>query len=83
MRALALGLLAATGIALAVPVSAEELRIGVPGVGVEIGTHRDRDRDRDYRRTDGYDRSYASERCQVTIIRREDGGVSKIRRCRD
>ena len=84
MRALAFGLIAAAGLALAIPASAEELRVGVPGVGVEIGSgHRDRDYDRGYRRTEGFDRHEGRGRCETTIIRRDDGSVKKIRRCRD
>ena len=86
MRAPAIGLFAAAGLALAIPASAEEFRIGVPGIGVEIGSgnqHRDRDYDRGYRRTEGYDRYEAVERCRTTIIRADDGSVRKIRRCRD
>ena len=91
MRGLALGLFAAASLALAIPASAEEFRIGVPGVGVEIGSgphYRDRDRydDRDVvvrRRTEGFDRREGVERCQTTTIRRDDGTVERIRRCRD
>ena len=85
MRALAIGLVVATGLALAIPASAEELRIGVPGVGVEIGSHRDRDRDDVRIRTDGYERSRGDrgDRCTTTTIRSDDGSVKRIRRCRD
>jgi hypothetical protein len=85
MRALAFGLVAAA-ITVAIPASAEEFYVGGPGIGVEVGNHhhyRDWDRDRDvrvYHRTDGYDRG---ERCRTTIIRRDDGSVRRIRRCRD
>lgn len=82
MRGLAIGLIVAAGLALPNLASAEELRIGVPGVGVEIGSHRYRDRDDVRVHTDGYERSRGS-RCTTTTIRRDDGTVERIRRCRD
>jgi hypothetical protein len=74
------------GLALATPALAQDVYVGGRGggvgVGVDIGPgyHRGyRDRDEVY--TSGYDRSY--ERCRTTVIRRDDGSVKKIRRCRD
>jgi hypothetical protein len=73
------------GVALASPAFAEDIyvggRAGGVGVGVDVGPgyHRGyRDRD-DY--TTGYDRGY--ERCRTTVIRRDDGSVKRIKRCRD
>ena len=84
MRALAIGLFALASLTLTVPASAEDIVVGVPGVGVQLGSgHRDRDefRDRDRVRTNGFERR--SERCETTTIRRDDGSVKQIRRCRD
>ena len=88
MRALAIGLFALASLTLTVPASAEDFVVGVPGVGVQLGSgHRDRYRD-DVRerdevrvRTNGFERR--SERCETTTIRRDDGSVKQIRRCRD
>lgn len=73
------------GVALASPAFAEDFyvggRAGGVGVGVDVGPgyhHRYRERDV---YTSGYDRGY--ERCRTTVIRRDDGSVKKIRRCRD
>jgi hypothetical protein len=72
------------GLALASPALAENLyvggRAGGVGVGVDVGPgyHRG-DRERDVY-TSGYDRG---GRCSTTIIRRGDGSVKKIKRCRD
>ena len=80
MRALTIGLLAAAGIAIAVPTHAEDAYIGVGpgGVGVGVRDHdHDRDRDRDWRH------HYARDRhCSVTIVH-EDGMTKRIKRCRD
>ena len=83
MRVVTLALLAAAGLAIATPASAEDAiigaRVGPVGVGVDVGTtHRDRDvvverrghRDRDFARGD----------CRTTIIHR-DGMTKKIKRC--
>jgi hypothetical protein len=79
-------LTALAGLTLASPALAEDFYVGGRGGGVGVGVdvgpgyHRDyRDRDEVY--TSGYDRSY--ERCRTTVIRRGDGSVKKIRRCRD
>jgi hypothetical protein len=83
MRALAIGLFAAASLALVIPASAEEVVVGVPGVGVQIGSgHRDRDRDEVRVRTNGFERR-SVERCETTTIRRDDGSVKRIKRCRD
>ncbi len=76
MRTIMIGLLAAAGIALAIPAHAEDTYIGV---GV---------RDHDH----GWRHHYARERdevvvrghrdCRVTIIH-EDGMTKRIKRCRD
>ena len=84
----AIGVLAAA----AIPASAEDVyvggRAGGVGVGVDIGGpgYRDRDFDRGdraYRRTEGFGRYEGGARCRTTIIRRDDGSVRKIQRCRD
>jgi hypothetical protein len=76
MRAFTIGLLAAAGIAIAVPAHAEDAYIGVGPVGVGVGDH-DRDRDRDWRH------HYARDRhCRVTIVH-EEGMTKRIKRCRD
>ena len=78
-------LTALAGLTLASPALAEDVyvggRAGGVGVGVDVGPgyhHGYRERDR---YTTGFDRSY--ERCRTTVIRRDDGSVKKIRRCRD
>ena len=78
-------LTALAGVALASPALAEDVyvggRVGGVGVGVDVGPGYHRGyRERDVY-TSGYDRSY--ERCRTTVIRRDDGSVKKIRRCRD
>ena len=93
MRALAICLFAAAGFGLAVPALAEDdIYVGAGSVGTELGIGprvRDRDRDDVYRRdntdrrTNGFDRAEGLERCRTTIIRRDDGSVQKIKRCRD
>ena len=78
MRALTIALLAAAGIAIALPTHAEDAYIGVSpgGVGVGVRDH-DRDRDRDWRH------HYAREHdCRVTIIH-EHGMTKRIKHCRD
>jgi len=87
----AIGILAAAGMAVAVPAHAEDLYFGVPGAGVEFNSgprhhYRDYDRDRDVRierrETTGFDRHYG-DRCRMTIIRRGDGTTVRERRCWD
>ena len=91
MRKLAIGLLAATGIALAAaPASAQGVYFGAGpggvgvGVGVGPGYHGHGYYHDDYRRGPGY-RSYAYEpgyaRCRTRVIRNEFGEVRRIRRC--
>jgi hypothetical protein len=78
MRALTIALLAAAGIAIAVPTHAEDAYVGVgpAGVGVGVRDH-DRDGDRHWRH------HYARDRdCRVTIIHR-DGMTKRIKRCHD
>jgi len=88
MRTLTIGLLATAAVALAVPANAEDYYVGGPGVGVEFDTHHhysDWDRDRDvrvYRGTEGFDR-WRGEGCRITVIRRADGSVTRVRRCDD
>ncbi|WP_068020055.1 hypothetical protein [Rhodoplanes sp. Z2-YC6860] len=82
-------LTALAGVALASPAFAEDVyiggRAGGVGVGVDVGPGYHRGyRERDVY-TSGYDRGYdrGYERCRTTVIRRDDGSVKKIRRCRD
>lgn len=78
MRKLAIGLLAAAGIAVSVPVYADGLWIGAGPVGVGIGVGPSY-----YDGPYGYDDDYAYVRarhCRTTTI--DDGyGVRRIRRC--
>jgi hypothetical protein len=85
MRTLMLGFVAAAGLAVAVPAVAQDVYVGGRGVGVEFdsGRHRDHDWRSDRYRTDGFARHERFERCSTTIIRRGDGSVRKIKRCRD
>ncbi len=79
MRKLAIGLLAATGLAFAVPANADSVTVGAGPEGVGVGVH------------NGYRHHYASDRdsvyvrdhrsnCRITIIHRH-GEVERIRRC--
>ena len=84
MRTLAIGLIAATGIALAVPAQADDVRVGVGVNGVRVGVG---DRDRDWHRHYARERDVVVHRegerhCRVTIIHR-DGMTKRIKRCRD
>lgn len=86
MRGLKFWLFAAATSTFAIPASAEDLSVGVPGVGMEIGRdqgfYRDYYRDHGYRRTEGFAPSNI-ERCRTTVIRNFDGTVTRERRCRD
>jgi hypothetical protein len=89
MRCFAFGFLASVSFAVVFPASAEEVRVFVPGVAVEIAPSlhfrdrlRDKDRDVEIQRTEGFDRSEGFERCQMKIIRNgPDGTVERTRRC--
>ena len=89
MRGFAFGFIASVSFAVALTASAEEVRVFVPGVAVEIAPAlqfrdrlRDKDRDVEIRRTEGFDRSEGFERCQLKIIRNgPDGTVERTRRC--
>lgn len=82
MRMLALGILAAAGIALAGPATAQGVYFGAGpgGVGVDVGSdHYDHDRyDGDRERVVVRERRHE---CR-TIIIHEDGEIRRIRRCR-
>ena len=86
MRAVLIGLAAATALFAAVPASAQEFRFRVPGVDVDVGGQRYY-RDRDYRRyperSYGYDRGYRFREggCRTVTIQRDDGTWRRIRRC--
>jgi hypothetical protein len=81
MRKLAIGLLAAAGIALSLPANAEGVYIGAGPVGVGNGYYQD-----GWRSHYAYDDDDAvvvrrhRDHCRVTVIRRH-GEVRKIRRC--
>jgi hypothetical protein len=90
MRTVALGLLAAAGVALAVPASAQGVYVGAGPVGVGVGVgpgyyddgyygprYRGPYRERYTRYDDDY--AYAGE-CRVKVIR-HNGHVTRIRRC--
>jgi len=83
MRTLAIGLLAAAGIAMAIPAQADDVRVGVGlnGVGVGIG-HRDRDWHHHYARERDVVVHREARHCRVTIIHR-DGVTRRIKRCHD
>ena len=90
MRTMLIGILAAAGIATAVPAAAQGFYFGAPGVEVGVGSRYhgsyDSPRYRSYYggpRHRDYDRSYAfAPRCRTVIIERDDGTVRRIRRCR-
>ncbi len=77
MRTLVIGMLAAAGIALAMPANAEGVYIGAGPVGVGVGVHRDHDWRRDRDETVVVHRRH----CR-TIVVHEDGYTKRIRRCR-
>jgi len=76
---------ALAGLAIASPALAQDVYVGGRHGGIGVGVDVDTGYHRSYRDrevyTSGYDRSY--ERCRTTIIRRDDGSVRKIKRCRD
>ena len=78
MRTLVIGMIAAAGIALAMPANAEGVYVGAGPVGVGVGVHRDRDhewrRDRD-------ETVVVHRRHCRTIVVHEDGYTKRIRRC--
>lgn len=79
MRTLVIGMLAATGIALAaVPANADGVYVGAGPVGVGVGVHRDHDWRRDRDETVVVHRNH--RHCRTTIIH-EHGMTKKIRRC--
>jgi hypothetical protein len=78
-----IGMVAIVGMAIAQPVSAEEVYVSGDRGGVAIGVdsgYRHRDRDRVVERRVIRDRDFARGDCRTTIIKR-DGFVKKIRRC--
>jgi hypothetical protein len=85
MRALAFGILATVGIAMAVPAYADDVRVGVDANGVGVGVHhRDRDRDvrvRHVRRDVTVGMGHRDRVCK-TIVIHNHGVTKKIRRCR-
>lgn len=75
---------ALAGLAIASPALAEDVYIGSRGGGIGVGVDVDSGYHRSYRDRDVYTSGYDRRgRCETTIIRREDGSVRKIRRCRD
>ena len=83
MRATTIGLIAAIGIAVALPAHAEEAYVGVGPVGVGVGV---RDHDHEWRHHYARDRDEVVIRrhrdCRMTVIH-EDGMTKRIKRCRD
>ncbi|HEY1472566.1 MAG TPA: hypothetical protein VGF53_00620 [Pseudolabrys sp.] len=83
MRNIALALLAAAGIALAVPANAESVYIGAGPAGVGVGVS---DHHEGWRSHYAYDDDDAvvvrrhRDHCRITIVRHGDE-VRKIRRC--
>jgi hypothetical protein len=79
MRAILLGLLAVSAIAIATPVvsASAQVTVDTPVGGVRVGHDRDRDRDYDRRRYHR-DRDHG---CRTITIRRDDGSVRRTRRC--
>lgn len=79
MRELAIGLLAAAGIALSVPANADGLWIGAGPVGVGIGTGPHYYNSYGYYDHDGY--AYARGRhCRIVTV--DDGwGLRRVERC--
>ena len=74
MRAILLGLLAVSGVAIATPAFAQ-VTVDTPVGGVRVGPDRGYDRYHHPRY-----RSYARD-CRTITIRRDDGSVRRIRRC--
>ena len=78
MRAILLGLLAVSAVAIATPAFAQ-VTVDTPVGGVRVGPDHYRDRDYDRYHHRGYG-SYARD-CRTITIRRDDGSVRRIRRC--
>jgi hypothetical protein len=92
MRTVALGLIAAAGIAMAAPAAAQGVYVGAGPVGVGVGVGPGPGYYDDgyygpryavpYRDGYRYDRDYAyAGDCRVKIIRHGNGSVTRIRRC--
>src|SRR5215472_7841012 len=86
MRTLLLaGVLAVAGFAIATPISiapaSAQVGIDTPLGGVRVGPEPrySRDYDRPAYRAYGYDRGYRG--CRTVTIERDDGSVSRVRRC--
>lgn len=80
MRKLAIGLCAATGLALAMPAFAQDVYVGAGPVGVGVDVDHGRDWRRHYDRDDTVVVRERGRHCRVTIIH-EGGMTKKIRRC--
>jgi hypothetical protein len=81
MRTIAIGILAAAGLALSAPAFADSVSIGVGGSGVGVHEHEGY-RDHGYRdraQVVVREREHARH-CKVTIVHR-DGMTKKIKRC--
>lgn len=76
MRTVAIGLLAAAGLALAMPANADSVSIGVGTPGVRVHEH---DGYRDRAQVVVREREHARH-CKVVVIHR-DGMTKKIKRC--
>jgi hypothetical protein len=90
MRTVALGLIAATGIAMAAPAAAQGVYVGAGPVGVGVGVGPGYYDDGyygpryavPYRDGYRYGRDYAyAGGCRVKVIRHNNGDVTRIRRC--
>ena len=89
MRALLIGLLTVTGIAIVTPASvspasAQGITIETPVGGVRVGPQRQYDRDYDrprYRETTGFREQSYDRGCRTITVRHDDGSVRQIRRC--
>jgi hypothetical protein len=83
MRALAFGIIATVGIAMAVPAFADDVRVGVGVGGAAVGVHHDRDnvRVRHVRRDVTVGVGHRDRVCK-TIVIHNHGVTKKIRRCR-
>jgi hypothetical protein len=83
MRTLAIGLIAAAGLALAIPAQADDVHVGVGVNGLHVGVG-DRDHHRDWRHHYARERDVIVDRdhrhCRVTVIHKE-GMTKRIKRC--
>ena len=82
MKKLAIGLLAAAGIAMSVPANAQGVWVGAGPVGVGVGPSWGYD-DRGYApgyRSYAYDNGYAGRHCRI-VRENFNGHIRKVRQC--